>query len=80
LLKSVSILGATGSIGQSTIDLIARDPDAYRVVALTGGRNVRQLAADAQRLGAEIAVAAHDDAFGELSTLLAGSGIEVLKR
>ncbi len=76
-MKSVSILGATGSIGQSTIDLIARDPDAYRVVALTGGRNVRQLAADAQRLGAEIAVAAHDDAFGELSTLLAGSGIEV---
>ncbi|HCE72665.1 MAG TPA: 1-deoxy-D-xylulose-5-phosphate reductoisomerase, partial [Ruegeria sp.] len=46
-MRRVSIFGATGSIGQNTIDLIARDPDAYDVVALSGGANIAQLAADA---------------------------------
>ena len=45
-MKKVSIFGATGSIGQNTIDLIARAPDAYDVVALTGARNIAQLAED----------------------------------
>ena len=45
-MRRVTIFGATGSIGQNTIDLIARDPSAYDVVALTGGRNIRQLAED----------------------------------
>jgi len=42
-LKRITVLGATGSIGQSTLDLIRRAPEAYDVVALTGGRNVAQL-------------------------------------
>ena len=74
--KRISIFGATGSIGQSTIDLITRDPDAYEVVALTGGRNVIQLARDAIKLNAQIAVTAHDGELGALQAALAGTGIE----
>ena len=75
-MRRVSIFGATGSIGQSTIDLIARDAQAYDVVALTGGRNIAQLAADARRLKAAFAVTAHDDLLGDLREALAGTGIE----
>ncbi len=75
-MKQVTILGATGSVGQSTIDLIRRDPAAYDVVALTGGRNIAQLAADARRLGADVAVTAHEDLLSELRAALEGSGID----
>lgn len=74
-MKRVTILGATGSVGQSTIDLIRRDPTAFDVVALTGGRNIAQLAADARRLRADIAVTAHDDLLPDLRAALDGSGI-----
>ncbi|ETX16626.1 1-deoxy-D-xylulose 5-phosphate reductoisomerase [Roseivivax halodurans JCM 10272] len=74
--RRVSIFGATGSIGQNTIDLIRRDPHAYEVVALTGGRNVGRLAADAAELGAEIAVTCHDEELPALRAALAGSGVE----
>jgi 1-deoxy-D-xylulose-5-phosphate reductoisomerase len=75
--RKVSILGATGSIGQNTIDLIRRDPDAYDVVALTGAGNIAQLAADAIALDAKISVTAHDHLLGDLRDALAGSGVEV---
>ena len=75
-MRRVSILGATGSIGQSTIDLIRRDPDGYDVVALTGGGNVARLAADARALGAEVAVVAQEALLPELRAALAGSGVE----
>lgn len=73
--RRVSIFGATGSIGQSTIDLIARDPDAYDVVALTGGHNVARLAQDAIRLKADVAVTAHEENLPALRDALAGTGI-----
>ncbi|MGR3583528.1 MAG: 1-deoxy-D-xylulose-5-phosphate reductoisomerase, partial [Pseudooceanicola nanhaiensis] len=76
-MRRITILGATGSVGQSTIDLIARDPARFEVVALTGGRNVAQLAEDARRLGARLAVTAHDDCLDALRAALAGTGIEV---
>ena len=75
-MKRVSILGATGSVGQSTIDLILRDPDAYDVVALTGGSNVAQLAEDARALRADLAVVAQEDLLPELRAALEGSGVE----
>ena len=74
-MRSISIFGATGSIGQNTVDLIARAPDAYLVVALTGGGNIAQLAQDAIRLKAEIAVTAHDEHLDDLRAALAGTGI-----
>ena len=75
-MKKISIFGATGSIGQNTIDLIARAPDSYEVVALTGANNIAQLAKDAQRLNAKIAVTAHDHLLEDLRDALAGTGIE----
>ncbi|WP_299864442.1 1-deoxy-D-xylulose-5-phosphate reductoisomerase [uncultured Roseobacter sp.] len=75
-MRRVSILGATGSIGQNTIDLIARAPDAYDVVALTGAGNIAQLAKDARRLKADVAVTAHDHLLEDLRTALEGSGVE----
>ena len=75
-MRRVSIFGATGSIGQNTIDLIARAPDAYDVVALTGARNIAQLAADAIRLRAEVAVTAEESLLEPLRAALAGSGVE----
>ncbi|WP_420398252.1 1-deoxy-D-xylulose-5-phosphate reductoisomerase [Nioella sp.] len=75
--RSVSIFGATGSIGQSTLDLVRRDLEAYRVVALTGGRNVEQLAADAREFNAEIAVTCFDDCLPALREALSGTGIAV---
>ncbi len=76
ILKRISIFGATGSIGQSTIDLIKRDQSAYDVVALTGGGNIAQLAQDARDLSADIAVTAYEDRLPELRNALADTDIE----
>ncbi|MBW7921497.1 MAG: 1-deoxy-D-xylulose-5-phosphate reductoisomerase [Rubellimicrobium sp.] len=75
-MKSLTILGATGSIGRNTIDLVAREPDRWRIEALTGGRNIDRLAQDARRLGARIAVTCEPALHGALRDALAGSGIE----
>ncbi len=72
----VSVFGATGSIGESTFDLLSRRND-IRTVALTGGRNVARLAEQAKALHAELAVTAYDDCYPALKAALAGSGIEV---
>lgn len=74
MTRRVTILGATGSVGQSTLSLLA--PGDVEVVALTGGANVAQLARDAIRMRAAVAVTAYDDRLGELRAALAGSGIE----
>lgn len=76
-MRKISIFGATGSIGQNTIDLIDRDPAAYDVVALTGGANIGKLAEDARRLKANVAVTAYEDRLDDLRAALAGSGVEV---
>ena len=75
-MRTVTILGATGSIGQNTIDLIARAPGEYAVEALTGARNVARLAQDAVRLGARIAVTSEPGLYAELRDRLAGTGVE----
>ncbi|UWQ30718.1 1-deoxy-D-xylulose-5-phosphate reductoisomerase [Leisingera sp. M523] len=75
-MRKVSIFGATGSIGQNTIDLIRRAPDAYDVVALTGGANIAQLAEDAVALRADVAVTAYDNRLPDLRAALAGTGVE----
>ncbi|WP_291733838.1 1-deoxy-D-xylulose-5-phosphate reductoisomerase [Leisingera sp. F5] len=75
-MRKVSIFGATGSIGQNTIDLIRRAPDAYDVVALTGGANIARLAADAAALRADVAVTAYEDRLPDLRAALEGTGVE----
>ncbi|MCY4287811.1 MAG: 1-deoxy-D-xylulose-5-phosphate reductoisomerase [Aestuariivita sp.] len=74
--RRISIFGATGSIGQNTIDLIKRDLEAYHTVALTGAHNIPQLAHDAIKLRAEVAVTADTDRLQDLRDALSGSGIE----
>ncbi|MEK7343258.1 MAG: 1-deoxy-D-xylulose-5-phosphate reductoisomerase [Pseudomonadota bacterium] len=75
-MKRVSIFGATGSVGLSTLDLVRRDPDAYRVVALTANSHVDSLAAQARETGAQVAVVAEERHYGALKDALAGSGVE----
>ena len=76
MARRITVLGATGSIGDSAMDLVARDPAAWAVVALTGGRNVALLAERARASGAALAVTAHEDALPELRRALAGSDVE----
>lgn len=75
-MRRVSIFGATGSIGQNTLDLIRRDRAGYDVVALTGGGNIAQLAKDAIELNASVAVTAYENRLEDLRAALTGTGIE----
>jgi 1-deoxy-D-xylulose-5-phosphate reductoisomerase len=75
-MRSITILGATGSIGASTLDLVRRNRDAWRVVALTARGQARELAALAREFGAELAVVSDESRLPELRDVLEGSGIE----
>jgi 1-deoxy-D-xylulose-5-phosphate reductoisomerase len=74
-VRSVTILGSTGSVGTQTVDLLAASPGRYRVRALAAGRNAALLAAQARQLGAEVAVIADPACHAELRAALAGTGI-----
>ncbi len=76
-MKTVTILGATGSVGTSTLDLIEREPQAFEVVALTANCDVERLAAAAKRVRARVAVVADASCHLALSDALAGTGIAV---
>lgn len=78
MVRRVSILGATGSIGQSTVDVLEAlgGRDAFEVEAVTGAANIEGLAAAARRLGARIAVTADEARLDDLRGALAGTGIE----
>ena len=71
------MLGATGSIGESTLDLVGRNPDDYDVVALTGNKNVERLAELAVKHQAKLAVVADAASYKDLLLALAGTNIEV---
>lgn len=74
--KTVSILGATGSIGTSTLDLVEAHPERFEVVALTAARNVDALADAALRTSASIAVIDDEKLLPRLQERLAGSSIQ----
>ena len=75
MVKRVSVLGATGSVGRSTLDLIERAPEDFEVVALTANCNVEELAAAAIRTNARRAVVADETCLADLRARLAGTGI-----
>ncbi|QKG71211.1 1-deoxy-D-xylulose-5-phosphate reductoisomerase [Erythrobacter mangrovi] len=75
MTRSISILGATGSVGASTLDLIRRNRADWRVVALTANGNVAELAALAREFAVEVAVVADEKRLGDLREALAGTGI-----
>ena len=74
--RSLSIFGATGSIGASTLDLVARNARAFEVLALTANSDPHALAALARNHRAKIAVIADEAHYGALKEALAGSGVE----
>lgn len=75
--RTVTLLGATGSIGSSTVDLLRRDRVQYRVEAVTANRNAAALAQLAREFDARFAAIADVSAYGELKEALSGTGIKV---
>mgnify|MGYP003312353610 FL=1 len=76
-MKKISILGATGSIGRNTLDLISRDLDQFKVVGLTGANNIELLAESAIKFNADVVATANDSKFHDLKDMLSGHKIEV---
>src|SRR3989442_3460991 len=74
--RTVTLLGATGSIGASTVDLLKRERKRFRVEAVCANKSAAALGALARELGARFAAVADPSAYGELKAALAGSGIE----
>ncbi|TXM79357.1 1-deoxy-D-xylulose-5-phosphate reductoisomerase [Methylobacterium sp. WL69] len=72
---TVSILGATGSIGRSTTDLLAQHPERFRIGALVGGRDAVALAKLAREIGADFVALADESQGAALRELLSGTGI-----
>src|SRR4029079_16391286 len=75
-VRSVTVLGATGSVGMSTVDLLKRGNGKYRVEAVTAHKNAKQLAQLARELNARFAVVADPSAYEELKDALSCSGIQ----
>lgn len=75
--QKIIILGATGSIGLSTVDLISKNPERYDVVCVVANRNARGLAKAAQRVQARHAILSDETELATLADLLKGSGIAV---
>ena len=75
MTRKIAILGATGSIGKSTLDLVERNPDEFAVTAVTAATNVEALADIARRTGASLAVIADEARLDDLRSLLAGTNI-----
>ncbi|MCY7280364.1 MAG: 1-deoxy-D-xylulose-5-phosphate reductoisomerase, partial [Sphingomonas bacterium] len=71
--RRIAILGATGSVGTSTLDLVERHPERFEVIALTAATNAAALADCARRTGAKLAVIADECKLGELRDALAGT-------
>lgn len=76
MTRRLSILGATGSIGKSTLDLVARNPQKFDCVALTAANNVDELAILARKFKPDIAVIANDNHYAALKEALAGTGVK----
>ena len=73
MTRRIAILGATGSIGTSTLDLVERSPDRFEVTAVTAATNVEALADIARRTGAKLAVIADQNRYADLAELLVGT-------
>jgi 1-deoxy-D-xylulose-5-phosphate reductoisomerase len=75
MTRTLTLLGATGSIGASTLDLVRRNRDEWQVEALTANCSAGELAALAREFGAKLAVVGDERCLPELRDALAGSGI-----
>lgn len=75
-MQHITILGATGSIGVSTLDVVARHPDRYRVYALTAQQRVEELADQCERFRPQAAVVGSAEAAARLSGMLSAKGVK----
>ena len=75
-IKTISILGATGTIGQNTLDIIRRNKDNFHLIALTGHKNIELLAKQAIEFGAEFVATACENKYEELKQALKGTEIQ----
>ena len=75
--QSITILGSTGSIGESTIKLMELHPEKFKIIALTAHNNVKKLAENALKMRCKRAVIADESLYSELKTALSGTQIEV---
>ena len=75
--RTVTVLGCTGSVGTQTLELLAAEPERFRVKALVAGRNTALLAQQAVALGAEMAVIADPALYTALRDALSGTNIAV---
>lgn len=71
-MKAISLLGSTGSIGTQTLDIVAQNPDRFRIVGLAAGRNVEMLAAQIRQFRPQIAAICDPDALPQLKEAIAG--------
>lgn len=71
--RKIAILGATGSVGKSTLDLVERNPDRFEVTAVTAATNIEALAQIVRRTGAKLAVVADEARYTDLAELLVGT-------
>ncbi len=78
MTRTITILGATGSVGRSTLDLIERDPDGYDIVALTARKDIDGLIELAGRFRPKQAVIGDEAHLGRLREALAGTGVEAV--
>ena len=77
MIRRVTVLGATGSVGASTLDLVGRDPERFPVEALTAGSNVERLIELARLHRPRFVAIADESRYGALKDGLAGTGIAV---
>ena len=77
-MKSIAILGATGSIGSNTLDLVRRFPDRFRVCGLVAGRNLKLLAAQAREFSPDCVSIREEGEVSHLRKLLGNRRIEIL--
>ena len=73
--KRITVLGSTGSVGTSTLDLVARNQEKFKVEALTANQNVEALASQAREFDAKLAVIADEDRYEDLKSSLSGTSI-----
>lgn len=77
-MKTLSILGSTGSIGVSTLEIVAAHPDRFRVAAMTAGRNLELFARQIRQFSPGIAAVAHEEDVARLKELCAGLNVTIL--
>ncbi len=75
--KKIALLGATGSIGRSTLDIVSRFPERYQVVAMGGGKNVSELISLARRFRPQLLSVQEESGASELTMALKDSGLSI---